>query len=188
MPLVLAINRSIYYLLNSTFNHSHDINHLINRLLLMLWQYITRCNDFKHHWLTLLLSSLSRSQQHIILWFLIVFFLRILIVAQKLFWFQKIMYIGNLIFKKIVVRSLCLHFICFWICIKSITLGHPLMLLASDQDIKSATSFVGGGISARTDYEFLKPYIISMEIQLKNPDEFNLYMVVIVQLTKQCKR
>ena len=48
LPLVLAINHCIYYLLNGTFNH--DIIHLINQLLLMLQQYITKCNDFKHHY------------------------------------------------------------------------------------------------------------------------------------------
>ena len=172
LPLVLAIYRSIYYLLNSTFNKAHDVSHLINQLLLMLQQYITRSNDFKHCWFTLLLSGLLRSP-HISLWFLIVFIMRLIIVAQKLFWFQKIIYSRNLIIKKTVVQSLCLLFICFSICIKFITLSHPLILLASDQNIKSTTSFVGGGRSARTDYDFLKPYVMSVEVQLKNPDEFS---------------
>jgi hypothetical protein len=56
---------------------------------------------------------------------------------------------------------------------KFIALHNPSILLASDQNIKSTTSFVGGGSSARTDYEFLKPYVLSVEVQLKNPDEFS---------------
>ena len=160
LPLFLAINRCIYYLLNGTFNKACDVNHLINRLLLMLQQYITRYNDFKHRWFTLLLSGLLRSQ-HISLWFLIVLYFRICIVAQKLFWFQIYIYIMNfiivytvnLIMDKLVVLSSvvlssCLHFICFWTCIKFITLCHPSIILASDQNIKSTTGFVGGGSSA----------------------------------------
>ena len=46
LPLFLAFYRTIYYLLNSNFNQAYDVNHLINRLLLMLQRYITRCNDF----------------------------------------------------------------------------------------------------------------------------------------------
>ena len=152
LPLFLAINHCIYYLLNGTFNQACDVNHLINHLLLMLQQYITRHNDFKHCWFTLLLSGLLRSQ-HISLWFLIVLYFRICIVAQKLFWFQKkkiimnfiIVYTVNSMMDKIAVLSSCLHFICFWTCIKFITLCHPLILLASDQNIKSTTGFVGGG-------------------------------------------
>ena len=180
LPLFLAINRCIYYLLNGTFNQASDVNHLINRLLLMLQQYIIRHNDFKHYWFTLLLSGLLRSQ-YISLWFLLVLYFSICILAQKLFWFQKykyimnfiVVYTVNLMINKIVVLSSCLHFICFWTCNKFITLCHPSILLASDQNIKSTTGFVGGGSSARTDYNFLKPYVLSTEIQLKNPDEFN---------------
>ena len=84
LSLFLAINCSIYYLLNGTFNRAYDVNHLINRLLLMLQQYITRCNDFKYHWFTLLLSGLLRSQ-HISLWFIFVLYLSIHIIAKKLF-------------------------------------------------------------------------------------------------------
>ena len=36
LPLVLAINRYIYYLLNGTFDQAYIVNHLISRLLLML--------------------------------------------------------------------------------------------------------------------------------------------------------
>jgi hypothetical protein len=120
LPLVLAINRSIYYLLNNTFNQANDVSHLICRLLLMLQRYITRHNDFKHHWFTLLLSGLLRSQQ-VSLWFLIVLFLRIHVIAWKLFWIKKIIYTMNLIIDyvenltmdKIAAMSSCLHFICF---------------------------------------------------------------------------
>ena len=169
LPLFLAINRSIYYLLNGTFTRASDVNHLIYRLLLMLQQYITSCNDFKHRWFTLLLAGLSRSQ-HISLWFLI--------VAWKLFWCPRkknliIAYTMNLTIDKIVAPSLCLCFICFRTCIKFITLYHPLMLLVSDQNLKSTTGFIGGGRSARINYEILKPYVILTEVQLKNPDEFS---------------
>ena len=66
LALILAINRSIYYLLNSTFNRSHDVDHLISQLLLMLQRYITRSNDFKHRWLMLLLSGLLSSQKFLL--------------------------------------------------------------------------------------------------------------------------
>jgi len=112
---------------------------------------------------------------------LIIFFFRIYTIAWKLFWFQKLIYSMNLIIvyaakliiDKLVALSLCLHFICFWLCMKFITLRNPSILLESDQNIKSTRGFVGGGSSARTDYEFLKPYVLSMEVQLKNPDEFS---------------
>jgi len=168
LPLFLAINRSIYYLLNGTFNHAHDINYLINKLVLMLQQYITRHNDFKHRWFTLLLSGLLTSQKNS-LQFFIELYLRIHIVSGKLFRLQKIRYTMN----KIVVLSSWLHFICLEIGIKFITLHNPSSLLVSDQILKSTTGFVGGGSSARTDYEFLKQYVVSTEVQLKNPDEFN---------------
>jgi len=180
LPLILAINRSIYYLFNGNFNQAGDVNHLISRLLLTLLRYMTRHNDFKHRWFTLLLSGLLRSQ-HISLWFLIVLFLRIYVVAWKLFWFQKsiytvnliIKYAANLIIDKMVVLSSCLRFICFWICMKFIILQDPSIFLVADQNIKSTTGFVGGGRSARTNYDFLKPYVVSMEVQLKNPDDFS---------------
>ena len=170
LPLILAINQSIYYLLNSTFNQASDINHLINRLLLILCQHMTRHNDFKHFWFTLLLSGLLRSR-HICLWFLNVCFWRIHIVVWKLSPLQKITFAVNLMIDKIKALSSCLHFIYLCICIKHNTLSSHL--LASDQNTKSTTGFFGGGRSARTDYEFLKPYVVSMEIQLKNPDEFS---------------
>ena len=147
LSLVLAINRSIYYLLNSTFNHANDINHLMKRLLLTLQRYMIRCSDFKHSWFTLLLSGLLRSQ-NLVLWFLMVFFLRMRIVAWKFLGF----------------------FLCVWTCIWFSTLCYPSILQVSDW---STTGFIGGGRSARTDYEILKNYILSTEVQLKNPEEFN---------------
>ena len=30
LPLILVVNRSIYYLLNGSFNQAYDVNHLIN--------------------------------------------------------------------------------------------------------------------------------------------------------------
>ena len=179
LRLVLAISRSIYYLLNGTFNQAYDVNHLINRLLLMLQRYMTRRTDFQHHWFTLLLSGLLRSR-HISLWFLIGLFSRIHVVAWKLAMFPKtiytvnlIVYAANSIIDKIVARYIYLQFICFSICKKNITLRHPSILQPSDSNINPISSFVGGGRSARTDYEFLKPYIVSMEVELKNPDEFS---------------
>ena len=78
LPLFLAINRCIYYLLNSTFlNYADDVKHLIDKLLLKLQQYVMRRNDYKQHWIILLFSGLLRSQ-HISLWFLFLFFWRIL--------------------------------------------------------------------------------------------------------------
>ena len=54
----------------------------------------------------------------------------------------------------------------FWHC-------HPSILLVSDQNIKSTTGVVGGGRSAWTDYKILKSYVLSTEVQLKNPDKFS---------------
>ena len=128
LPLVLAINCCIYYLLNGLFNH--DINHLINQLLLKLWQFITRCNDFKHRWFTLLLSDLL-SLLHISSWFLMVLFLRMHIVAWKLSCFKRIIYTGNLTIEKTALPSSWLQFIPFWIGIKFISLCHPSILPGS---------------------------------------------------------
>ena len=127
---------------------------LINRLLLMLQQYITRCNDFKYLWFTLLLTGLLRSQ-HVSLWFIFVSYLRIHIVVQKLIWFQNIIYIANLLtaytinltIDKILILSSCLCFM-FSVCVKFVTLHNSSSLPVSDQIIKSTTSFIGGGRSA----------------------------------------
>ena len=102
LRLIWAINLSIYYLFNGTFDHAHDVNHLINQLLLKLRQYITRHNDFKYLWITLLLLGLS-SSQHISLSFLIIFFWRIKIIACKLSWFQKLKYMVYMTIDKLVV-------------------------------------------------------------------------------------
>jgi hypothetical protein len=173
LPLIMAINNSIYYLLNCTLNHAYDVNHVINRLLLMLQRYITRHNDFKHRWITLLLSGLL-SSQHISLCFLNVLYLNLRTVTWKSFWLQRTIYIMNMTIVKLVKSSFsCLHIICFWIFNKIITLRLSSKPLLSDQNLKSTTSFIGGGRPARTDYIFLKPYILSTEVQLKNPDEFS---------------
>ena len=108
LPLVLAINHCIYYLLNGTFNH--DIDRLINRLLLKLQQYITRRNDFKHRWFTLLLSGLL-SLLHISSWFPMVLFLRMHIVAWKLSCFKRMIYTMNLTIEKTALPSSWLQFI-----------------------------------------------------------------------------
>ena len=50
---------------------------------------------------------------------------------------------------------------------------HPSKFRTSNRSIKLATSLIGGGRSARTDYEFLKSYVVSTEVQLKNPDKFS---------------
>ena len=125
---------------------------------------MTRHNDFEHRWFTLLLSGLLRSDsQHISLWVLIVLYLRIHIEAQKLYWFQKIIYTAkliivytlNLIIDNIAVLSSWLNFLCFWICIQFVNHGYPLILSRSNLNI-STTGFVGGGHSAQTDYKLLK--------------------------------
>ena len=74
---------------------------------------------------------------------------------------------------KLVVLSSYMHFICYWISIKFIIFGYPLMIPVSDQNIKSTTSFIGGGSSSRTDYDFLKQYVVTTKVELKNPEEFS---------------
>jgi hypothetical protein len=113
------------------------------------------------------------SSWHISLWVLIELILGICIVVVKLFWFQKMLYTANLITDKIIKLSSFLHFIFMGIYINLFTLYSPSQLLELNQNIKLATGFVGGGRSARTGYEFLKPYVISTEVELKNPDKFS---------------
>ena len=175
LHLIFAINRIVYYLLNGNFNRACDVDHLINRLLLMLRQYITRRNDFKNFWFTLLLSGLLRSQC-VSLQNMILLSLRIhinSIIAQILFQLQTIVYTFKLMTKKTAVLSSFLHFIRSWVKIIFIPFYCPSVLLSSDLNINLTTGFIGGGRSARTDYKFLKPYIISTEVQLKNPEELS---------------
>ena len=79
----------------------------------------------------------------------------------------------NLTIDKIVVLSTCFHFICVQICGIFITLCWPSTTLMLDWDIESTTGFIGSGSSARTEYGFLKQYVVSTEIELKSPDEFS---------------
>ena len=75
---------------------------------------------------------------------------------------------------KIAVMSSYFHFIYFWICMRIFTLYCPSILPASNHNnIKSIKGFAGGDSSTQTDYEFLKPYVISTKVQLKNPDEYS---------------
>jgi len=90
-PLILAINRSIYYLMNGTLNCSQDVDHLIKRILMALQRYITRRNDFKYYWFILLLSGLTKSQ-HISLWVFIVFFKRLVIAKKNIPVYKKNIY------------------------------------------------------------------------------------------------
>ena len=41
------------------------------------------------------------------------------------------------------------------------------------QDKKMKCKFVGGGTSAHTDYESLKPYLISTDDLIQNPEQYN---------------
>jgi hypothetical protein len=73
------------------------------------------------------------------------------------------------------MAALCssLPFICLSICSKITSLYPPFTLLASKQNVKLATGFIGGGSSVRTDYENLKPYVVLSEVELKNPAQFS---------------
>ena len=187
LPLFLAINRCIYYLLNSTFiNHADDVKHLIDKLLLKLQQYVTRRNNYKQHWIILLFSGLL-SSQHISLWFLFLFFWRIHIVAWKLSWFQNLIFNMNRAINIIMVLSTSSYIQYLGTGITFITFCCPIISLVSDWSTKSTTGFTGGGRSARTDYEFLKPYVISTEVELKNPAEFSYVYGVHCTLYKAIK-
>ena len=172
MSLLLAINRSIYYLLNGSFNRADDVNHLTNRLLLILRQYMTQGNDFKHFWFTLLLSGLLRSQ-HISSWFIFILVLRIH-VMWSLFGFQKKK--NHLMIVKIVMLCSYLHYIYMCVCM-CLSIRFKFLSLYNrshlPQKLKSTTGFIGSGRPARTEYEFLKPYVVSIEVQSKNPHEFS---------------
>jgi hypothetical protein len=110
---------------------------------------------------------------HVSLWILIILNLRLHIVALKFWLFPKNIYIMNLTINKIAALSSCLPFICLCICSKLASLCPPFEQLVSKQNGKLTTGFIGGGRSARTDYEFLKPYLVPSQIELKNPAEFN---------------
>ena len=172
LALLLAINRSIYYLLNGTLHMAYDVNHIIHQLLLMLRQHITRHNDFKHLWIELLLSGMLNSW-HVSLWILIIWNLRLHIVASNLWSFPKNKHKMNLTIDKMAALTSCLHFICFCICSKLTSLCPLFTLLVSKWNVKLSTGFIGGGRSARTDYEILKPYVVSTEVELKNPAQFS---------------
>lgn len=136
LPLVLAINQSIYYLLNGTFlNRAYDTNHLICRLLLKLQQYITRHGVYKHNWISLLLSGLLSSQQ-ISLWFLTIIFWRIRIIAYKIAWFQNLNFTVNQTNNIIAILLSSLHYMSFRICINFISLCSPSNL-TSNLNIKT---------------------------------------------------
>ena len=74
--------------------------------------------------------------------------------------------------KKRVVQNFYLMLVYLWFCISVITSFHSsdLILLAHEKNIKHR--FVGGGTSAHTDYELLKPYLISTKNQIQNPEEY----------------
>ena len=82
-------------------------------------------------------------------------------------------YTMSLSINKIMALSSSMDFIYLRNCINLITLHNSSRLPVSDQIIKTRTRFLGGGSSARTEYGFLKPYVVLMQVQLKNPDQFN---------------
>jgi Helitron helicase-like domain at N-terminus/PIF1-like helicase len=159
MHVLYNQNLRINYL-NGTFNQVYGVDHLIN-------QFIAR---FKHGRFSLLLSGLKRTL-HIFMCLSIVLFFRICIVAWKEYRIKTLAYMKWRIGKTVVWFShLC--FICFWFCIKFIT-NHLSIFLASFQNLESIAGFVGGGRSARINYEHLKPYIVSTEVQLNDAHEFS---------------
>ena len=168
LPLILAINRCIYYFMNGNFNHSHDVDHLVKRILMMLRRYIMKRNDFRYYTITLLLSGL-RMSRHISLWILVVVFRR-LRLAKNMCHFQQKLFTIHLSYKRITGSKLLL---CFTLFSTFVGLVYQL-IFPSLADIKPINrAVIGGGRPSRTDYETLKPYVITTEVQIKNPEHFN---------------
>ena len=49
----------------------------------------------------------------------------------------------------------------------------PELFVFAASDIEIEHSFIGGGSSTQSDFKLLKPYIISTNILVQNPKEFN---------------
>jgi len=175
LPLVCAINHSIYYFMNGNVNHSHDIHYLIKRLLLTFQRFITKRDDFSYNWFSLLLSGLLKSQ-HISLWVMVIFFRQLYLIRRRYLIRKLIQFLNkikNLIMahkKFIILLLLYINLILLWVW--SIFISHYSFSI-SKHNINSNIQFIGGGSSARTDYETLKPFVIPMEVQLQNPEDFN---------------
>ena len=165
--MVQVINHSIYYFMNGNLNHSQDVVHLIECLLMALQRYITLHIHFKYHWFILLLHGLLRSQ-HISLWVLVILFRRLYMIRRVF----KLQIIYNMIPKKkkklFLYLYLCFVPFCIWSILDG--LGHSLKMV---QNRNLSIRFVGGGKSFRTSYEYLKPFIISTEHQIKHPENYS---------------
>ena len=186
-PLAWDINQRIYFFMS----YSHDINYLIARIIMKLQRYITRRHDFCCYWRELLICGLLKSeymfflvhmplfhQLNIFIINLIMFiakrFVKLLIFLYKNFiktcLLIRWLYIMILNYNNKILIYLCLTLACFgkwaYIC-KGQTLA------SSAHDINAEYKFVGGGTSARYDFEMLQPYMVSRENELPNPEEFN---------------
>ena len=161
----------IQYDILSFMDCSHSIDQLIARIIMKLRRYITRRHDFVCYWIDLLLSALLQMRCNKI-WSLLIMALWLGAIAVTLFPFLWIPYIIISRNKKRVVQKFYLMLVYLWFGISVIVSFHSsdLILQAHEKNIKCR--FVGGGASARTDYELLKPYLISTENQIQNPEEY----------------
>jgi len=95
------------------------------------------------------------------------------IMIQNLFirlWKLYVVILRNKI--KIVLHiSLLLMSFCEWAYFMTFYMPKPFVFAASNVEIEH--TFIGGGSSTRSDFKMLEPYIISTNIQVQNPEEFN---------------
>ena len=152
--------------MNSNLNRSQDVDYVIKRILMALQRYIMRRHDFKYYRFTLLLSGLLISR-HISLWVLVLFFRR-LHIGRKVCRFLKKLFIMVLRCRKITGLSLWFHFVFTWVWVIFIGFYYLLIWPPSAHNTNIESRVIGSGCSVRIDYETLKPYAFSTEVQLEN--------------------
>ena len=181
----LNINCKIFkYMLSSD-----DVNLLIAQILLKLQRYITKRHDFTYYWRSLLFHGLLKSQQFffcllIALFGLMCFFFTKLVKFLKfiflyIFVIKVFLHLYKIILKKliylyVVLLKKALHISWLHFCESPFfwTFHVPKTLLFAASDGENKHAFIGGGTSPQSDFKLLEPYVISINIQDQNPENF----------------
>ena len=191
------INCNIYIFVWS----SQDVNFLIALILLKLRRYITRRHDFVCYWRFLLFHDLLKSQcmfcwvlmalfrlmciffinqvKFLINWFnffynvIVNLLIYMCITIQNLFthvWKSYVVILKIDIKKKLRISLLLLHF-CEWAYF--MTFYVPKIFLCNTSGVEIEHAFIGGGSLPRLDFKMLEPYVISINLPVQNPEQFN---------------
>ena len=191
------INCNIYIFVWS----SQDVNFLIALILLKLQRYITRRHDFVCYWRFLLFHDLLKSQcmfcwvlmalfrlmciffinqvKFLINWFkffynvIVNLLIYMCITIQNLFthvWKSYVVILKIDIKKKLRISLLLLHF-CEWAYF--MTFYVPKIFLCNTSGVEIEHAFIGGGSLPRLDFKMLEPYVISINLPVQNPEQFN---------------